>query len=334
MEIKKTQTMKRSVPSLAVIIGLAVCFYMACWVFLVDSSEKSIDQAYTRSVALRLQGGISDNALQLRHRISENKNLSFDTVYINLDKKINRGIKLKTALDEQGFNSQRFNAIDGQKLDIRLLRDLGVVDQQLAMAMGLSNDWMNLRKRDQFKSGQLGVILSHILAMAESLNQTSDYLLVLEDDVMLPKKFHQIVQEVTAQLSESDFDLVQLSGQNNKKFCQQSKFQFLHQKICRGSLDPSRVMQASTKIQTAKFSMGAWAYVIKKSSIPKYVRHFSLPLLQRPSWLDQQAPIKYWGPLDIYQWLFEDVKIGTVYPTVIDVSDTESWLNHDSTSSQ
>lgn len=334
MEIKKHKTIQISVQSLATIIGLIVLFYAAYRFCLLDNGEKLIDQTYTQTVAHRLQEGVNEKALQSRHLNSKNKNLSFDTVYINLDRKINRGIKLKASLDEQGFNSKRFSAIDGQKLDIRLLQDLGVVDQQLASAMGLSNGWVNLRKRDQFKSGQLGVILSHLLVMKESLSEDSDYLLVLEDDVMLPKNFHQTVKKVAAQLSQSDFDLVQLSGQNNMKFCQQSKFKFLHQKICRGTLDPRRVMQASSKIQSAKFSMGAWAYLVKKSSISKYIGHFSLPLLQRPSWVDQREPIKYWGPLDIYQWLFEDIRIATVYPTVIDVSDTESWINRDSTSSQ
>lgn len=334
MEIKKHKTIQRSVLSLAIIIGLMALFHTAYQLYFIDRGDKSIDRAYTQAVAHRLQEDVNENALQSRQRISKNKNLSFDTVYINLDREVNRGIKLESSLKEQGFNSKRFSAIDGQKLDIRLLENSRVVDQQMAISMGLSNGWVNLRKRDQFKVGQLGCIFSHLLALKESMNEDSDYLLVLEDDVILPKNFHQTVKEVAAQLAESDFDLVQLSGQNNMKFCQQSKFKFLHQKICRGPLDPRRVMQASSKIQTAKFSMGTWAYLIKKSSISKYIGHFTLPLLQRPSWVDKQAPIKYWGPLDIYQWLFEDIKIATLHPTIIDVSDTQSWMNQDSTSSQ
>lgn len=312
------------------LLALGFCFYAAYRLGAIREESKVMDPEYTRSVAMRLQAETGDYVFNDGKSDSGDKDLSYETVYINLDRQSDRMKRLEASLKDQGFSGhKRFSAIEGARLDVSLLVDLGVIDQGMSLALGYPSSWFK-SSRQRFKPGQLGVMLSHLLVLKESLQTEGSYLLVLEDDVILPPGFTETVKEVVLQLAESKFDLVQLSGSSDINLCAQPKFNFLHTHVCRDSLDPRRDMEPSSLIQPARFSIGTWAYIIKKSSIPKFINHFSLPLLERPVWMGQSAPIKYWGPLDIYQWLLDDIKIATLYPYVIDISQTVSWVEQQS----
>ena len=134
-------------------------------------------------------------------------------------------------------------------------------------------------------------------------------------------------------MEATDFDIVQLSGAENQRLCQQKKFKFMHKRICQGSMHPQRKLAQKERIQPARFSTGTWAYVIKVNQIPKVMKHFSLPLLRQPLTIPPKSPITYWAPLDMMIWLLEDVNIGTWYPYVIDREHTTSFIEDTSSTS-
>ena len=288
-------------------------------------TSKIIDNHYTMTVKERLEKKIKPQKPDENKMVNDPEHIPFDTVFINLDRDKSRALILKKELKKQGFEAKRFSAIDGKKLNITWLKEQGVIEKQMAEAMSMKKKFFKFKSQQQFKSGQLGIMLSHILLLKESMQQDNQYILVLEDDVMMPDGFLKIVKNAILQLEKSDFDIVQLSGRNDVALCEQSKFKFLHQHLCNGDLDPRRELKASKIIQPARFTLGAWAYVIKKKSIPKYIDHFSMPLLKRPKWINEKAKFRYWAPLDVVQWLFEDVKIATIYPYVIEAESTMSW---------
>lgn len=122
--------------------------------------------------------------------------------FINLDANIDRWYNVKDKLD----NIVRFNAINGKELNKSELIKEGIVTQ-----------------KNTLLPGQLGCALSHISVMNLIKNQSEDYGLILEDDVIIPPNFDRIFKDLMKDAPEK-WDIIFLGGCNiygkkyNEKF--------------------------------------------------------------------------------------------------------------------
>ena len=225
----------------------------------------------------------------------------------------------------RGLSARRFAAVEGQRLDMRMMLANGVIDDKMFLDLQPQSAWSWKKKANKFRRGQIGCMLSHISLWMQNSAQEKPYILVLEDDVQLPDNFTEVLTQIVDQIATTDFDIVQLSGVDDVRLCQQKKFKFMHKRLCQGQIDPRRTLQAQAYIQPARFSPGAWAYLIKVDQIPKILKHFSQPLLAKPTSIPENKSMAYWAPLDMVIWLLEDIRIGTWYPYVINREQTISF---------
>lgn len=122
--------------------------------------------------------------------------------FINLETNIDRWYSIKDKLD----NIVRFNAINGKELNKSELIKKGIVQQ-----------------KNSLLPGQLGCALSHISVMNLIKNQSEDYGLILEDDVIIPPNFDKIFKDLMKYAPEK-WDIIFLGGCNiygkkyNEKF--------------------------------------------------------------------------------------------------------------------
>ena len=112
-----------------------------------------------------------------------NKNINIFEIplyYINF----NRNNEIESELKNIGFkNINFFQAVDGRKLDIKKLRDDGII------TIRSYNDLLNEREQRSGLSslGAVGCTLSHYFLWKKCLENNFDYIIIVENDVELKK---------------------------------------------------------------------------------------------------------------------------------------------------
>lgn len=90
-----------------------------------------------------------------------------DCVYvINLNERPNKWERMKTILEEKGINPNRYNAINGWKIDQDVSKEL-------------SGSYKN-----PLRGGELGCLLSHLSIYKDALARNFNHIWILEDDVV------------------------------------------------------------------------------------------------------------------------------------------------------
>ena len=106
----------------------------------------------------------------------------FNTFFINLDKDQDRRAHMEKQLTSLGFEYERVVAVDGRMLS-----------QDEISELYDSNTSIKYNKKDLTR-GEIGCALSHKKCHELALNSKNGYILIVEDDIELPKNFKQIVE--------------------------------------------------------------------------------------------------------------------------------------------
>ena len=123
--------------------------------------------------------------------------IDFPTLYINLDKDVNRKISLEKDLNKLDMNYHRVEAVYGKRLYNRSYR------QRLARFLNVSEKklhpryWLNRRnfktmvQNENAILAKVGCYLSHLVCLKVSLQQGYNKVLILEDDAMFLKNAYK-----------------------------------------------------------------------------------------------------------------------------------------------
>jgi len=128
--------------------------------------------------------------------------MTTEVVYINLQHSDRRRAQIEKELKREEIAAERFNAIDGKKVDIiSYKKKRWLTDPR----------WGTIPKTRHV--GRLGIHLSHITVLTQFYkhNNTDDYLLVLEDDIRLAYNFKELLQEAI-RLAPRDWEILFLSS--------------------------------------------------------------------------------------------------------------------------
>lgn len=120
--------------------------------------------------------------------------------YINLARRTDRNTDMINKLNAINHEYKRFNAIDGQTLE-------------------LSDSLLHLFRNNDFnyKRGVLGAALSHYYLWKLLLTSDYDYNLILEDDVVLCDNFGELLSNIKVNLEPNNIKLL-LLGYTGKSY--------------------------------------------------------------------------------------------------------------------
>lgn len=169
--------------------------------------------------------------------------MTVSIIYINLQRSVQRRVQLEKELEREGVEAERFNAIDGKKVDILYYKRKGWLTDPR---------WGRIPKRRHL--GRLGIHLSHITVLSQFQQQNNDYLLVLEDDIRLPYNFKALLKEAI-RLAPSDWEMLFLSSAHR-----------IHgQKISPHYVKPYPGHWRFT-------NHGMFCYLVRRSAVPRLLR--------------------------------------------------------------
>lgn len=132
-------------------------------------------------------------------------------LYISLPEahKRHENIQNQLANSQIGYCLQRFNAVDGKNIDIRLISDKIVSDQ------GKSDIIAGITKRFgiTLSYGALGCAMSHYLIYKECQQSNKPYL-IFEDDIKIVPDFDDQLTKLMTELADLEYDIVYLGLHN------------------------------------------------------------------------------------------------------------------------
>ena len=124
-------------------------------------------------------------------------NIKIDKIYcINLERSKDRWENIKKGAKNANIKVERFNAIDGKNID-----------------KTETSQRNNININHRLRKGTIGCALSHILLLRKIGRESNNYVLVLEDDVVIPKDFNEKV-DLYLNKVDFDFDILFLGGCN------------------------------------------------------------------------------------------------------------------------
>ena len=164
-----------------------------------------------------------------------------DIYVINLDSSIDRLQKFTEQAEAHGLPFKRWPAIDGRELSKIELRKMG------------ASAW-SLNQFNKKRQGELGCYFSHTSIWKEASTQfpSNTGVLIFEDDVILDPNFQQKLDSLLTKVPR-DWDGLFL-GYGNGKFFDES----------------------NADIKKLKKFEGCYAYILRKSSLPKILPYVYL----------------------------------------------------------
>lgn len=111
--------------------------------------------------------------------------------YINLTRRFDRRCKMENNFSSLGFVSNRFEAIDGSKIN-------------------LNDEFLELFKNNKFnyRRGVMGAALSHINLWKQLVNDDCEYYLIFEDDVEFNPNFIDHLNIITSYLESNTLNII------------------------------------------------------------------------------------------------------------------------------
>ena len=123
--------------------------------------------------------------------------LSIDKIYcINLDRSKERWEIIKENANKSNIEIHRFEGIDGNIIDKKMLEKK-----------------YNIKINHKLRKGTIGCALSHISLIKKISEENNNYVLILEDDVIIPEDFNKKVNSYLSKI-DFDFDILFLGGCN------------------------------------------------------------------------------------------------------------------------
>ena len=131
--------------------------------------------------------------------------MKIDVYLINLNSSVERLKQADTELKKHNITYQRISAVDGRKINVHDYKNYD--SKQTNQLMG----------RDLL-GAEIGCYLSHLRCIERFLASDADYLIVLEDDLILHHDFQTISQQILAWLEEQKFNwhLINLAANKRK----------------------------------------------------------------------------------------------------------------------
>ena len=199
----------------------------------------------------------------IRYKIEKfiSKNNLINKIYfINLDKSLDRLIFMKKQLHNLDIHYERFNAVDGSKLNINNL---------LQQKILTTNKMMR---------GAVGCSLSHINLWKRIHKFNDEWFLILEDDCILDPNFNNKFYIYKKQIPVN-FDILYLGGSN-----------IYGKRISENILKPISSYLSSTR------NTGMYGMIIKKKIIPLLLK-YNLPITDN---IDQVIKNKLFDKINAY----------------------------------
>lgn len=138
--------------------------------------------------------------------------MKIDVYLINLDSSVERLKQADTELKKYNMTYQRISAVDGRELNIH---DYKKYDSKQAY---------QLMGRDLL-GAEIGCYLSHLRCIERFLESDADYLIVLEDDLILESDLPTISLQLLAWLEEQNYNWYLMSLAANKRKISKHLFQ-------------------------------------------------------------------------------------------------------------
>lgn len=136
---------------------------------------------------------IKSNKIEKFSNNKKNNNYNIDKIVdqiyiINMDKDINRMKELNNKMNNLGLKYKRISGVDGKKI------------------------YNKYKHKTKLRPGQLGCLLSHQNVLKDAIKNNYNNILVLEDDVIFHKNFHNEFKKKYKYLidRENEFDLIYL----------------------------------------------------------------------------------------------------------------------------
>ena len=128
-------------------------------------------------------------------------------IYINLDRRADRNKNVIDTLKKFKLlnKAERLSAIDGKKLDLKLL------NRNLISDFAINDAVENKELYTVMTMGGIGCALSHYIVYNKIIDEGIDRCLILEDDIEIPKDFFckiSKLEEDLDNLKQNDFDLL------------------------------------------------------------------------------------------------------------------------------
>lgn len=139
---------------------------------------------------------------------------TYNIIVISLERAEERREKIKAQLEVLNIDAIIMDAIDGEKLN----------DQERNKKIHLVNGY---RFGDTFKPGEIACTMSHIKALQMAKEKKWEYVIVLEDDVVLADDFEKRIKFLF-KILPSDWEHVYLSGIPRLGFSAPPNLQFLN----------------------------------------------------------------------------------------------------------
>jgi GR25 family glycosyltransferase involved in LPS biosynthesis len=173
------------------------------------------------------------------------------TFIINLEHQKDRKEKMEAQLKASGIiNYEFFQAIDGSKLKMELVPLPDEIDRA-----HLGEEF-----RHHFSTNEIACLLSHIEVIKTAKEHNLDYVIILEDDVVLCEDWSDRLTK-SFKLTPKSWNHIYLSGQPNE-LIQRESFQPLN-------LAPFLHIERSIN------TMGAFSYVLKRDVYDLVIKELS-----------------------------------------------------------
>lgn len=159
------------------------------------------------------------------------KNLMNNIYCINLKKSKQRYNSVVQQFNAQNININRFEAVNGFKLEKQQLLNKNIISQNL-----------------KFNSAVVGCYLSHLKLWSQLKKNNIKYAIIIEDDIILSERFKENLQNILETQIPSNFDIVYLGGN----------------RICGSKINKNVVKPNIQKCK--KKNVGTFAYLISEKA--------------------------------------------------------------------
>uniref|UniRef100_A0A0C9RI84 AAEL003481_0 protein n=1 Tax=Fopius arisanus TaxID=64838 RepID=A0A0C9RI84_9HYME len=137
-------------------------------------------------------------------KYSRKDTLGMDHIFmINLERRIERRLRMERCFDELGVEVETLAAVDGRKLNETILADWGIK---------MMPQYADPYHKRPMKMGEIGCFLSHYIIWKRMIDDNYKQVMVLEDDVRFEPYFRNKVNVVMGELKnlQLEWDLVYL----------------------------------------------------------------------------------------------------------------------------
>jgi GR25 family glycosyltransferase involved in LPS biosynthesis len=186
----------------------------------------------------------------------DHHNIFTHIFYINLDRRPDRNTNVQGIMEKYNLKAIRISAIDGNELDLDKLTNDLVTKQGITDAKDkMQRVYIPLTK------GAIGCALSHREVWRTIINNDIQNALVLEDDIIFDKKFHQKLEKLKNKWPRG-YDIIYLGYH-------QATNRYIMDNITHG-VTPNKYFTSSRKV------FGTFGYIVSNEGARKLLGIFPI----------------------------------------------------------